>query len=25
MREADKQLFAGTFQKHPGYLLPVDR
>ncbi|HEV2117781.1 MAG TPA: hypothetical protein VGR48_17230, partial [Terriglobales bacterium] len=25
MREADKQVFAGAFEKHPGYLLPVDR
>ena len=25
MREADKQVFAGTFEKHPGYLLPLER
>ncbi|HKT70888.1 MAG TPA: pyridoxamine 5'-phosphate oxidase family protein [Terriglobales bacterium] len=25
MREADKQVFAGAFEKHPGYLLPVER
>ena len=25
MREADKQVFAGAFDKHPGYLLPVER
>lgn len=25
MREADKQVFAGAFEKHPGYLLPLER
>lgn len=25
MRQADKQVFSGAFEKHPGYLLPVER
>ncbi len=25
MREADKQIFSGAFEKHPGYLLPLER